>query len=77
LFLSCSNDDDWTSFEGDEDFNGAWRLTNVTCYCSFGTETDFGATIVTFVSDNDTVTIEHSGTDTFFKEEGTHSYQGS
>lgn len=77
LILSCSKDkEDRATFDGDTVLNGAWQLTNVSCFCFFDEDTDFGATTLLFDIDRDAVTVEHMGNDVFFKEQGTHVYDG-
>jgi len=53
---SCTKDND--DVEGTL-LEGKWELTNVSCFCGFGVDTDFSGHKITF--EGDELTVENSG----------------
>jgi len=74
VFSSCSNNDDEVD---DNSLNGEWTLTNVSCFCGFPDPPEFNLTQVNFNSDNNEVTVTNTGSQVYFREDGTYSYTGN
>lgn len=73
-FASCSSNDDEVE---DDSLNGQWMLTNVSCFCGFPNPPEFNLTQVTFVSANNELIVLNSGSQVYFRENGTYSYSGN
>lgn len=74
ISFSCSNDE--VSDPEDDALDGEWVLTNISCFCFFEEDTDFSTTQLTFNTKDNTLTVQNSGQNTYFKESGTYSYSG-
>lgn len=70
-FASCFNNND--EVEGDS-LNGQWTLTNVSCFCDFPDPPEFNLTQVTFVSVDNEVIVSNTGSQIYFRENGTYTY---
>jgi len=73
VLFSCSDDNDIA----DNELNGEWALTNVSCFCFFPDPTDFHLTSLNFNTSQNQVEVFNSGESFYFKENGTYSYSGS
>ena len=73
-FASCSNDDNEVE---DDLLNGEWTLTNVSCFCGFPDPPEFNLTQITFDAANNEIVVLNSGSQVYFRENGTYSYSGN
>lgn len=74
ISLSCSNDEVGELKDGK--LAGEWLLTDVSCFCFFEEDTNFAETRLIFDTNENTVTVQNSGSNTFFKESDTYTYTG-
>lgn len=72
--VSCS--DDANEVE-DNSLNGEWTLTNVSCFCGFPDPPEFNLTQVNFVAANNELIVLNTGSQVYFREDGTYSYSGN
>jgi len=73
ILFSCSDDNDIE----DNELNGEWTLTNVSCFCGFPDPTDFHLTQLVFNITENEVEVINKGVSTYFMQNGTYSYSGS
>lgn len=71
---SCSNSDDDASLLEDGGLNGAWTLTNVSCFCGFPDPPEFERTTLTFDVESNEIEVLNEGGFMYFRENGTYSY---
>jgi hypothetical protein len=74
MSFSCSNDE--VNDPEDDALAGEWILSNISCFCFFEEGTDFSTTRLIFDTNENKVTVQNSGQDTYFKQSGTYSYSG-
>ena len=72
--VSCSNSDDDTAQLEDGELNGAWTLTDVSCFCGFPDPPEFELTTLTFNIESNEIEVLNEGGFMYFRENGTYSY---
>ena len=70
--FSCSTDEERNTV--DDSLEGEWILSNISCFCFFEEDTDFSTTRLRFNTKDGKVTVDNTGSNTYFKESGTYTY---
>lgn len=71
LLVSCFSDDDYVV---DAALNGTWALHNVSCFCGFEEDFDFGAHKLTFDSSEQRVVVQNAAETYFITESGSYTF---
>lgn len=74
LVFSCETSDDQVIL--DNQLEGEWMLTEISCFCAFDPEIDFTETRLLFDVDTSSVTVINDGNYQLFKESGIYKYGG-
>lgn len=72
LFCSCADKNDDETI--DAALQGEWVLSNVSCFCYFGENPDFGSHKLIFDSPAQKVIIVNQGKSPYFHDEGKYTY---